>query len=190
MVTIEDIRSHVLEDAADLISTVGVVGPLISSDSLKKFGRDREQVAWFLRKLLTRNVLLIVTRLHESSISGRTGETASIDALLNYSKGSLPDGLIDEFRKRRIAIISDLEAKGTQFKSLYTFRTAEMAHSIHRGLPRSDNIFYHTLEEFARATCALVVDIDAALVGVGLKRFDDIPDLFSVWDRRGSEFWK
>jgi hypothetical protein len=94
MITTEHIRQHVVGVAADLVSTLGLVDPLTHLDDFAQLGRDKEHAGRFLRKLLTRNVVLFITRLHEPANSGRTGETASIDALLDYARGQLSDEAI------------------------------------------------------------------------------------------------
>ena len=132
MITTEHIRQHVVGVAADLVSTLGLVGPLMRLEDFAQLGRDKEHAGRFLRKLLTRNVVLFITRLHEPAGSSRTGGTASIDGLLEYARGQLSDDTILELRARRVALIADLEASGVKYKDLYAFRTALIAHSIHR----------------------------------------------------------
>lgn len=47
--------------------------------------------------------MLFVTRLHEPAGRGRTGETASIDGLLDYARGQLSDETIADLKARRAA---------------------------------------------------------------------------------------
>lgn len=107
--TVDDIRRPVMDDAMDLISAIGIADPLVSSGRFEKFGPDRRQAAYFLRKLLTRNVILIIARLHERHGRGRNGDTASIEALLEFSRGQLADEEIEKFKSKRIDLLLALE---------------------------------------------------------------------------------
>jgi hypothetical protein len=191
VILLEHIRQHVVGVAGDMVSTMGLVEPLFSLADLSSLGAEKEHAGRFLRKLLTRNVVLFVTRLHEEAKRGRTGETASIDALLNYAEGQLAEATIADLKQRRRDLIRDLEAEGVAYKDLYAFRTAAIAHSIHRTSTTADNtIGYSTIADFALKTFALVLAIEQELVATGSTKFMDMPDLVEVWELRGSNFWK
>ena len=161
-------RQRVVGVAADLVSTLGLVAPLMRLEDFGQLGRDKEHAGRFLRKLLTRNVVLFITRLHEPAGSGRTEETASIDGLLEYSSGQLSDETIAELKTPRMELIADLEASGVKYKDLYAFRAALIAHSIHREMTAADNtIFYSTIADFALKTYALVLAIERELIITG-----------------------
>lgn len=192
MIFLEHIRQHVVGVAGDMVSILGLVGPLVSlDDNFSALGREKEHAGQFLRRLLTRNLVLFVTRLHEPAKSGRTGETASIDALLDYARGQVPDEVIADLKQRRQDLIERLEADGVAYKDLYAFRTAAIAHSIHRASTAADNnIMYSTIADFALKTYDLVLAIEQELVATGSAKFMDMPDLVEVWKMRGSNFWK
>jgi hypothetical protein len=191
IIFLEHIRQHVVSVAGDMVSTLGLVEPLVSLDDFSALGREKEHAGRVLRELLTWNLVLFVTRLHESANSGRTGETASIDALLDYARGQVPDDVIADLKQQRQDLIKRLEADGVAFEDLYAFRTAAIAHSIHRTSTASDNnIRYSTIADFALKTYAVVLAIEQELVATGSTKFMDMPDLVDVWKMRGSNFWK
>jgi hypothetical protein len=192
MIFLEQIRQHVVGVAGDMVTTLGLVEPLISlDDDFGALGPEKSHAGRFLRRLLTRNLVLFVTRLHEPANSGRTGEIASIDSLLDYARGQIPDPIIANLKQQRQTLIKNLEAEGVIYKDLYTFRTAAIAHSIHRASTVADNsIMYSTIASFALKTYDLVLAIEQELVVTGSAKFMDMPDLVEVWKMRGSNFWK
>lgn len=48
MITTELIRQHVVGVAADLVSTLGLVGPLMRLDDCAQLGRDKQHAGRFL----------------------------------------------------------------------------------------------------------------------------------------------
>jgi hypothetical protein len=58
VIFLEHIRQHVVGTAADMVSTMGLVEPLVSVPDFSSLGVEREHAGRFLRKLLTRNVVL------------------------------------------------------------------------------------------------------------------------------------
>ena len=132
VITIEHIRQHVIEDVTDLMSLVGLLEPVITLPRLKQ-ADDIAHSGRLLRKILSRDVILILCRLHESADQkGSTGITASIDSLLDFASADIGVQRTAELKERRMRIIADLEAQGTKFKDVRTFRTAAIAHSLHR----------------------------------------------------------
>ncbi len=189
IVTVEHIRQHVIEDAGDLISLVGLLDPVVTATRL----READEIAHasrLLRKLLSRDLILILCRLHEVADHGPTGITASIDVLLDYAAEDIGTERTSELKKKRKQIISDLEASGTKFKDLRTFRNAEIAHSLHRASRESDNsLYYSTIEQFATQTYDLILEIEQELALAGYTPFSDLRDMVEAWPRRGSVFW-
>jgi hypothetical protein len=190
VVTIEHIRQHVIEDLADLTSLVGLLDPVVTSPRLKE-ADDIAHASRLLRKILSRDVILILCRLHErAGQNGKTGITASIDALLDYAAPDIGHELAAELKRKRQKIIADLEAEGIKFRDLYEFRTAEIAHSLHRTSREADNsLFYYGISQFATATYELVLEIEQELAMIGLTPFSDLRDLVEAWERRGRTFW-
>lgn len=107
IVTVEHIRQHVIEDAADLISLVGLLDPVITATRLKD-ADDIAHASRLLRKLLSRDLILILCRLHEVADRGPTGITASIDTLLSFSSGDIGVERTSELKGKRKQLISDL----------------------------------------------------------------------------------
>jgi hypothetical protein len=191
IVTVEHIRQHVIEDAADLISLLGLLDPIITLPRLKE-ADDIALASRLLRKILSRDLILIACRLHElPDQKGQTGITASIDSLLDFAAGDIGNEKAEELKARRKKIIDDLEAQGTKFSDLRAFRTAEIAHSLHRVSRQSDNsLYYSSIAEFAGQTYNLILEIEQVLVlYCGLTAFTDLHDLAEAWQRRGSAFW-
>jgi hypothetical protein len=58
MATINDLRKHVLDDAVELMETLGIVTPLATSAAIVA------PAQLLLRRLLTGHVVLVLTRLH------------------------------------------------------------------------------------------------------------------------------
>jgi hypothetical protein len=190
VITIEHIRQHVIEDVADLMSLVGLLEPVITLPRLKQ-ADDIAHSGRLLRKILSRDVILILCRLHESADQkGSTGITASIDSLLDFASADIGVQRTAELKERRMRIIADLEAQGTKFKDVRTFRTAAIAHSLHRQSRESDtSLYYHSIAQFATATYNLVLEIEQELAVIGLTPFSDLRDSVEAWSRRGSTFW-
>ena len=189
IVTVEHIRQHVLEDAADLISLVGLLDPVVIASRLKD-ADDIAHASRLLRKLLSRDLILILCRLHEIAERGPTGITASIDSLLNFASADIGAIGVSELKEKRKQVIADLEAQGTKFKDLRAFRTAEIAHSLHRVSRETDNsLYYSSIAQFATQTYNLILEIEQELALVGFTPFSDLRDMLEAWPRRGIVFW-
>lgn len=94
--TVDDLRKHVLDDAVELMGTVGIVTPLTT--------RIIEAPAQLLlRRLLTRHVILVLDRLHAKAGQGQTGITASIDGILKAvaEASQLSAAEVNGFKTRR-----------------------------------------------------------------------------------------
>jgi hypothetical protein len=190
IITVEHIRQHVIEDAGDLISLLGLLDPIVTLSRLKE-GDDIAHAGRLLRKLLSRDLILIVCRLHEpAGQAGATGITASVDSLLEFAAGDIGAEKSAELKAKRKIIIADPEAQGTKFKDLRVFRTAEIAHSLHRTSRDSDNsLYYSSIAKFARQTYDLILEIEQSLVLSGSTAFTDLPYLAEAWQRRGIAIW-
>lgn len=189
MVSVDHMRHHVMDDAADLISLLGLVDPLINAPRLG----DADDIAHsgrLLRRLLSRNLILVLCRLHERAQNGKTGVTASIDALLDCAQGQIADDRMEELKAKRLELIAELKADGVDFEHVRTFRTAEIAHSLHRESIASDtSLFYSSIAAFGRRTFDLLVEIEEELAMAGYTPFTDTPYLVEAWERRGAAIW-
>jgi hypothetical protein len=58
MATVDDLRKHVLDDAVELMETLGIVTPLVTTANISA------PAQLLLRRLLARHVILVLTRLH------------------------------------------------------------------------------------------------------------------------------
>jgi hypothetical protein len=190
VVSVGHIRQHVMDDAADLISLLGLLDPLVGMASLRR-NDDAACSGRLLRKLLSWDLILVVCRLHEPAGEGRTGVTASIDALLDKARADVGEQRADELKSKRQTIIANLETRGTKFDDLRKFRTAEIAHSIHRDSRGADrSLFYYTIAQFARETYELVLEIENDIINsCGLASLNDLHYLDELWQRRGRTFW-
>jgi hypothetical protein len=184
--TFKDIEKHVLDDAVELIATIGVANPLMHTMRIGEFGDAKLAIALFLRTTLSRHVILVTARLHEPKKRGRTGETASIESYLHYAEaeGALSTVQADAFRSARQDIIQKLEADGIPFAELMSFRNAELAHSLHRSLPMANRLVSLPIWDFAHNTYELVVKIEKAVSGTA-----KLDAKFQEWLDRGLEFW-
>jgi hypothetical protein len=68
--TAKDIEKHVLDDAVELIASVGLANPLLHIMLLFQMEGDAKKLASFLRALLGQHVILVVTRLHVFMLPG------------------------------------------------------------------------------------------------------------------------
>jgi hypothetical protein len=137
MTALSDIEKHVLDDAVELIASVGIANPLMHTTLLYEMQGDEQKVALFLRATLG------LTRLHASKGRGKTRETASIDSYLHYAEAQCSLSAIEAatFRSKRQAIIEKLEADGIKLSELVSFRNAELAHSLHRATLQRQRYF-------------------------------------------------
>lgn len=186
MTAFTDIEKHVLDDAVELIASVGVANPLMHTTLVYRMQGDQQKVALFLRATLSRHVVLVATRLHALKEAGKTGETASIDSYLYYAEaeGLLSATEAGAFRLKREAIIGKLEADGIKFSELTTFRNAELAHSLHCSPPLANKLLSLPIWDFAHLTFELVLAIEKSVSGSG-----KLDREFQDWLDRGRGFW-
>jgi hypothetical protein len=185
------IRKHVLDDVWELIKAKSLVDPLISSPSLRWLRSDAEQAALFIRMQLSRQVILILTRLNATPGSGRTGDVASIMALLqeasdlNIISRSEQSTYLDTLSQMK----KDIQSQGTSFADLVTFRNSELAHSLHSLKIGIGGLSYFVISQFSDATLQLITDIEKTLTDRGCKHIADIEGFALVWSKNGSDFW-
>ena len=186
MTKLADIRKHVLDDAAELAHTTGVVDPLIQAD----LDTEEECVPRFLRAQLARHVILVVMRMYDRPRKGPSGETASIPVLLSFasSEGLLTTYQAKSFSDRLPALKDEMEKRGVSFGTLKAFRNAELAHSLHSG--PLGVIGNWPVWEFAHGTYELVLEIDAALVRAGCPLIENLDREFDIWRDQGVAFWE
>jgi hypothetical protein len=184
-ISLKDIEKHVLDDAVELIATVGVANPLLHTTLVYELEGSNREVALFLRATLSRHAILVATRLHALKQTGPTGETASIESYLHYAEieGVLSTTQAGVFRSKRKDIIQKLEAAGIPFSDLMIFRTAELAHSLHRS-PMANKLASLPIWDFAHETYELVLRIEKTVSGTAV-----LEKKFQEWLDRGREFW-
>jgi hypothetical protein len=186
MATLDELRKHVLDDASELARTTGLATPLMNSD----LDQSDQRVLRFLRAQLARHVVLVVCRLHEKNRPGPTGDTASIDALLDAAlqEGKLAANEVTDYRQEIQRLKQELVPRGLEFSALMKFRHAELAHSLHR--PSSAVIGHWPVWQFAHDTYELVLKLDQILVERGAIARANLDNEFSEWRDLGDEFWK
>jgi hypothetical protein len=186
--TVDDLRKHVLDDAIELMETLGVVTPLVTTLNV-----EMTPAQLLLRRLLARHVILVLTRLHAAPGIGRSGTTASIDSVVEAAGKSslLSPAEIDEFKRRRAALQMDMEPDGVSFAEINLFRNTELAHSLHAHTSHVPGLSWHVIHAFAEGTYKLVQDIEAALVKAGARTLSTLPaDKWNEWVEYGRALWK
>ena len=185
MTVFKEIEKHVIDDAVELVATLGVATPLIRPLAYE-VDEERQKVARFLRATLSRHVILVATRLHAPKGTGPTGETASINSYLYYAEAedALTSAQADEFRSKRKAVVAKLEREGIPFADLLTFRHSELAHSLHRTLPFENQLNSLPIWDFSYDTYELVLAIERGASGTST-----LERKFHEWQDRGNTFW-
>ena len=168
---------------------VGLLDPVVTASRFKD-ADDIAHASRLLRKLLSRDLILILCRLHEIADQGPTGITASINSLLNFASTDIGAERTLELKAKRKRLIADLQLLGIKFKDIRAFRTAEIAHSLHRISRETDNsLYYFSIAQFATQTYDLILEIEQELALIGLTPFSDLRHMVEAWPRRGSVFW-
>lgn len=186
MTTLKSIEQHVLEDAAELISCIGVVNPLSHTTLVIQMQGERQRVAEFLRAILSRQIILISTRLHGRIEVRKKTEVASIESYLHYAEleGRLSAEHVVIFRSVRQTIITKLDLAGIRYDELLDFRHSELAHSLHRANPLKNRLNSRPIFDFAHDTLRLVASIETAV-----SRSARLDGLYQEWLDRGTSFW-
>lgn len=187
MATVDDLRSHLLDDAVELMETLGIVTPLVTTVNVKT------PAQLLLRRLLTRHVILVLTRMHARAGTGRSGITASIDGVLEAAaKASmLSVAEIEKFKTQCAALQKDMEPDGVSFADINLFRNSELAHSLHAHSANRSGLSWYVIHAFADGTYKLVQDIEAELVRAGAPTLRALPaDKWDEWVDHGRALWK
>jgi hypothetical protein len=187
MATVDDLRNHLLDDAVELMETLGIVTPLVTTTHVKT------PAQLLLRRLLARHVILVLTRMHAAAGTGRSGITASIDGVLEAAaKASLLSvAVIDNFKMRRAALQEDMEPDGVSFAGINLFRNTELAHSLHAHSTNRSGLSWYVIHAFADGTYKLVQDIEAELIKAGAATLRRLPaDKWDEWVNHGRALWK
>jgi hypothetical protein len=169
MAKLMEIEKHVIDDALELIASIGVSNPLMHTPVVFGLSGNTQKVASFLRATLSRHVVLVVTRLHEPKGVGSTGETASIDSYLHYAEleNALTDKQAKAFRLQQNVLIQKLEADGIPFAELKRFRNSELAHSLYCSPPLANQLQSLPIWDFAYNTFELTLKIKTDVSGIG-----------------------
>jgi hypothetical protein len=187
--TLDDLRRHVLDDASELARTIGMAGPLFRT----WLGDPEKHAAEsFLRRILARQVVLVVARMHEPACSkGKTGVTASLPGLLTtaVAESVLHAAEKDQYDQEIDALKRDMEREQVPFSELHAFRNAELAHSLHRWTPPISMIVSSPVLEFARGTHDLAMTIDALIAARTGAISRDLRTEPAEWKKIGETFW-
>jgi hypothetical protein len=161
--TVDDLRKHVTDDAFELMATVCLVTPLVTG------ARISDPTKLLLRRVLSRHVVLVLTRMHAHAGTGPTGVTASIQGVLDALRAGSRHrpAEIDAFTLRRRSLLTNMEADGVSLKDVTMFRNSELAHSLHAHDPAKADIGWPTINTLANGTNDLVRAIEEAVVASG-----------------------
>jgi hypothetical protein len=133
--------------------------------------------------------VLVLARLHAKAQNGSTGVTASIDGVLKASQ--LEPAEIREFKLRRKKLSNDSKLDGLSMNDINSFRTTELAHSLHPHNANHLSLEWPPVVKFALETYELVRDIENVIVTAGgssLQRLDS--NNSSEWVEHGRRLWK
>jgi hypothetical protein len=181
------LQKHIVDDASELIATLGIATPLLNPTIIAAVDSEKREVAIFLRALLARHVVLVLTRLHAKAGAGQTGITASIDSYIEEERerGRLSDSDANIFLDRRTQIVKKMETQGVPYIDLYKFRNAEIAHSIQPNELLTNKLPSLAIWDLAYDTYELVFDLEKKL-GSAVAELDG---KFHLWLDRGRTFW-
>ncbi|MGO9721217.1 MAG: hypothetical protein ACLPOA_11665, partial [Methylocella sp.] len=186
MASVNDLRKHVLDDAVELMETLGMVDPLARRSDLPT------PALRFLRRVLAKYATLVFTRLHTKAGRGPTGITASIDGVLEAAKQSpsFNPAEIVTFQDRREKLLDEMPAYGVSLEQLNLFRNAELAHSLHPHQPIQP-FAMHVLHTFGDKTYELVRDVESALIKCGAPDIQTLPtDKYDEWFAHAQALWQ
>jgi hypothetical protein len=188
MAILDDLRKRMTDDAFELMATVGLVTPLVTGEV-----HPLNEPQLLLRRVLSRHVVLVLTRLHARAGTGRSGVTASIDALLDALPASslLTPGAVAAFKTRREKLLTDMEADGVAAEDVNLFRNVELAHSLLAHNPQRADIAWPTMYALAQGTNELVRDIEADIVAGGGRAMRLLGAAeYSDWVEHGRSLWR
>jgi hypothetical protein len=187
MATVDDLRNHVLDDAVELMETLGIVTPLVTTATITA------PAHLLLRRLLARHVILVLTRLHAPAGTGRSGITASINGVLDAAAKTslLSTAEVDAFKTRRAALQKGMEPDGVSFADITLFRNTELAHSLHAHSASRSGLSWYVIHAFAEGTYGLVQELEAMLIKAGAPALRPLPtDKWDEWVDHGRTLWK
>ncbi len=185
--SVDQIRKRVTDDPFELMAVVGLVTPLVTGEC-----QSPSAPQLLMRRVLSRHVVLVLTRLHAKPGTGRSGVTASIETLLKaLAKSSLlPAGKIDGFRARREQLLSAMEDDGVAEADVNLFRNVDLAHSLLAHDPPKTDISWPAVNAFAEGTNALVRDIETEIVRSGGRSMPVLgPEECLQWVDHGRLLW-
>lgn len=187
MATLADIEKHLLDDAKDLMATIGMTHPLMGIVSEYLPDEQNRKAYLYLRGTLAKTVVLILCRLFDRSL-GRTGITASIQTYLELARdeGFLSQAAFVDLECRRQDIIEKLERDGIPYGDLKKFRDAELAHSVHAHVPLTNRLPSLPIWDCASNTYNLV----CAITRQAGRPSPELESALQDWLDIGRAFWK
>ena len=142
----------------------------------------------FVRRQLILQVALAVTRMHDNPGDGKTGMTASIEALLDAA-GRLTVAHVSSFKAELAELRRRYQLGGGDPEELRRFRHAELAHSLQRHNEPEAPLLLRPLWDFAHDTFELVSSMERWLDDSGMD-FMFLSNRFECWHDQGFKFWK
>jgi hypothetical protein len=160
----QECRKLVHEDAFEANLAAKMAEPLISG-MLSKM-RDHHAAGIFLRRVLTRYLSLVLSRLLDEPQNGRTGVTASIPSLLDMTRD---EAVLDNTQLQHfVSDFQKIKADAAQQeyrlpKALRDLRNIHLAHKLIPWNNPTNDVFGHHLIDFAEAIFDFVMRLDKAL---------------------------
>lgn len=180
-----------MDDARELLVTIGVYSPLVTDFALETGAIPERQydIASYMRGHFGRQILLLIMRLHADKPPRpeRTGETASIATLLDAGEREkiFTPEVAAGFRDRRQQIQANAEFEGIGPTAMKSFRDAEIGHSLHRRSAESDRTLRSSvILDVAHETYELVVAMEARW---GERSLDP---WYHAYLNKGYRFWE
>jgi hypothetical protein len=160
----QDCRKLVHEDAFETKLAAEIATPLLSGQ-LSKIG-DHYDVGVFFRRMSTRYLSLVLSRLLDKPQNGQTGITASIASLIEMAQAEtvLSSTEIQNF----IAMFDKIKAAAAQElynlpEALRDLRNIQLAHTLIPWNDPANDVLGHDLIDFANSIFEFVMELDRAL---------------------------
>jgi hypothetical protein len=184
---LEAYRKRVKDDAFELLLTMKVVEPLLS----RQLYSETEPVEMYLRRILTRHLVLNLTRLLEKISNGKTGVTASIAslALLAKAEGVLNEAAHVDILSRLNTIENRFETRGVSKADLVRFRHIEIAHTLIPHDETENELWAEIVLEYAAEIIAFAADVETQLIAAGCATPIDTSGFAEKWEIWSAEFW-
>jgi len=191
MATVNQLRKHVFDDALELAAATGMLAPLVEVSLTDDEMPGDINPVLFIRRQLLLQVTLALTRMYDKPQEGRTGTTASIEALLDAaeSEGRLTAQLSSSFREQRERLLRDYHRNGGNIEELRRFRHSELAHSLQRHSDPEEPLLLLPLWDFAHETFELVSAMEQYLDQSGVDMMF-LANRFELWRDQGIAFWR